>query len=72
MREFGTDKGGVNNPKTLANVICAFPLDSGGPVFGTFVGKHTDTPVVSESKISLVGACGGADAESEAESEAGE
>ncbi len=50
-----------------------FPV-SGGPVFGNFAGKHTDTPIVTPEKI-LLEECedtfgGAAKAEAEAEAEA--
>ena len=60
---------GKNDVDLGKDLHLLFPV-SGGPVFGSFVGKHTATPIVSPSKISLLAACGGSEAEAEAESEA--
>ena len=73
FRKRVSNAGDAKNDVDLSKDLhLLFPV-SGGPVFGSFVGKHTATPIVSPNKISLLATCGGsaeAGAESEAEAEA--
>lgn len=41
-----------------------FPV-SGGPIRGSFVGKHSDTPIVTEQKVRLLSCNDEAEAEGE-------